>query len=635
MKPNNFHPAYRPEIDGLRAVAVLAVVIFHAFPMHLPGGFVGVDVFFVISGFLISSIILKSIDQDRFSFRDFYINRTRRLIPALAVVLVASFAAGWVLLMPKEFAQLGTHILAGATFLENFLLWTEAGYFDISSELKPLMHLWSLGIEEQFYLLYPPLLWLAAKRKISPLYVIALVGVTSFALNIWRVSSHPSEAFFLPHTRFWELLAGGLLAYVNMRRTPVQCQTAASETGAAIGLLLIFLSIAIMGGRHDFPGWWALLPVAGAAAFLAFSSRSRIARAILGNRLAAYIGLISYPLYLWHWPLISFARNIEPDIGPSARFGLVILSVLLASATYHLIEKPIRFSMRPKIAAPLLATLLAAAALLGYRTYAAQGFTSRVSVDMRNVATYRYDPGQGARAGTCWLSGKDPANGFSPTCYPRHGNSAAGSVLVWGDSYAARLYAGISKLEGRDFFQLTRDSCPPILGNQYEVCNASNAFALDVIRQAPPETVVLFGVWNQYSDDWSATSTPRSDLVHTIAAIKAAGVKRIVLVGPAPLWKEPLPTLVLKTWKSGAIDGHVPERLSAGLDQGIGSIDDQLSEIARKEEVQFVSPYREMCNTDGCLVRTSASPTSFTTWDTGHFTTDGAEVVARSILRAK
>lgn len=635
MNPTNFHPVYRPEIDGLRAVAVVAVLIFHAFPSYLPGGFVGVDVFFVISGFLISSIILKSIDHGKFSFRDFYINRTRRLIPALTVVLVASFAAGWILLMPKEFAQLGTHILAGASFLENFLLWTEAGYFDVASELKPLMHLWSLGIEEQFYLLYPPLLWLAAKRKISPLYVIALVGAISFALNIARVSAHPSEAFFLPHTRFWELLAGGLLAYVNLQRSSVRSRTTASEVGATVGLLLILSSIALMGGRHSFPGWWALLPVSGATVFLAFSDRSRVAQAVLGNRIATYIGLISYPLYLWHWPLISFAKNVDPGIGPAVRFGLVILSVLLASATYHLIEKPIRFSMRPKVAAPLLVTLLAASALLGYRTYAAQGFTSRVSEDMRDVADFRYDPGQGARAGACWLSGKDPASGFSPACYPNDAQAAAGSILVWGDSYAARLYAGISKLEGRDVFQLTRDSCPPILANQYEACNASNAFALNIIRHSPPDTIILFGVWNQYSADWSEISASRSDLVHTIEAIKEAGVKRIVLVGPAPLWKEPLPTLVLKTWKSGAIDNRVPARLSIGLAPGIGSIDEELSKIANQEGVQFVSPYRELCNADGCLVRTSSSPTSFTTWDTGHLTTEGAEVVARSILGTK
>ena len=216
--PHLSHPKYRPDIDGLRAVAVLSVVAFHAFPEWIKGGFIGVDVFFVISGFLISTIIFENLDRGTFSFAEFYARRIKRIFPALIFVLSACLIFGWLSLLPEELNQLGKHILGGAGFVSNLVLWSESGYFDNSAETKPLLHLWSLGIEEQFYIVWPFLVWAAWKRKLNLFYVTLSLLVASFASNIWLIQANPVATFYSPLTRFWELLCGSLLALYVIRR---------------------------------------------------------------------------------------------------------------------------------------------------------------------------------------------------------------------------------------------------------------------------------------------------------------------------------------------------------------------------------------------------------------------------------
>jgi peptidoglycan/LPS O-acetylase OafA/YrhL len=214
------HPKYRADIDGLRAIAVLSVVGFHAFPSWICGGFIGVDIFFVISGFLISSIIFANLHQHSFEFIEFYCRRIRRIFPALIVVLIASFAIGWFVLLPNEFKQLGKHMAGGAGFIQNFLLWRESSYFDSAANTKPLLHLWTLAVEEQFYIVWPLVLWVAWKQKLNLLTITAVVALVSFSLNIGNVHTDAVAAFYSPQTRFWELMCGSMLAYVTVRRRP-------------------------------------------------------------------------------------------------------------------------------------------------------------------------------------------------------------------------------------------------------------------------------------------------------------------------------------------------------------------------------------------------------------------------------
>jgi Predicted acyltransferases len=401
------HPAYRADVDGLRAMAIIPVLLFHAFPTVVPGGFVGVDIFFVISGFLISSIIFRGLQRERFSFPGFYANRIKRIFPALLLVLGVCAVFGWFSLLPDEYTQLGKHILGGAGYVENLILRREAGYFDTNSSLKPLMHLWSLGIEEQFYLTYPFLLWAVWRLRGNLLAIIVPLVLISFSLNAWQVRTDAASSFFLPQTRFWELWMGGALAYLDIfrpdvgrrvtrswanlvPRVPVQKQISSSaaivpNTLSTVGMVLIAISL-LRVRESAFPGWWALLPVCGASLLIVAGPAAWINRTILSNRVAVFVGLISYPLYLWHWPILSFASIIlQDDLSRGMRTAAVCLSFLLAWATWRFVESPIRFGRKIWIKTAALAAISVMIACVGYTIHAQNGFVSRfknVPVDL-------------------------------------------------------------------------------------------------------------------------------------------------------------------------------------------------------------------------------------------------------------
>ena len=279
------HPKYRPDIDGLRALAVLSVVAFHAFPNLIGGGFVGVDIFFVISGFLITTIILENLESRSFSFIEFYSRRIRRIFPALFLVLLTCYAFGWFALYASEYKQLGEHIAAGAGFLQNFVLWSESGYFDNSSDTKPLIHLWSLAIEEQFYIFWPLMLWAAFKKKFNLLKVVLLILTISFATNILTIGSNPIAAFYSPLSRFWELLIGSVWAYITLSKEGVTNKFIVTYSNAlsVTGLFLIALAICVLNKKSAFPGWWALLPTFGAVFLIAAGKEAWVNKKIFSN----------------------------------------------------------------------------------------------------------------------------------------------------------------------------------------------------------------------------------------------------------------------------------------------------------------------------------------------------------------
>ncbi|WP_286869985.1 acyltransferase family protein, partial [Herbaspirillum sp. UBA812] len=347
------HQAYRADIDGLRTVAVLSVLVFHAFPSLLPGGFVGVDIFFVISGFLISGIIFREVQAGTFTFADFYSRRVRRIFPALMLVLVCSAAAGWFVLLAEEYATLGKHVVAGVVFVSNILLWRESGYFDVTSELKPLLHLWSLGVEEQFYLFWPVIVLCAARWKMRVIRMAIGLAVLSFVCNIALMQLKPVATFFLLPTRFWELMAGGILAWYLpsarvrdflsnslMRFNGKSISNA--DIAALLGLSLLLVAIFGLDADVEFPGWYALLPVVGAVCLILAGPSALINRCILAAPLMVAIGLISYPLYLWHWPIMAFLRNADRDLTPTSGIVAIALSFLMAILTFVLLEKPLR-----------------------------------------------------------------------------------------------------------------------------------------------------------------------------------------------------------------------------------------------------------------------------------------------------
>ena len=449
------HPTYRPDIDGIRALAIIVVLIFHAFPNVLPGGFIGVDIFFVISGFLISSLILKGLQRGTFSFSTFYANRIKRIFPALLLVVGVNCLVGWFFLYPGEYDQLGKHILGGVSYVENIVLWHEAGYFDTKSYLKPLMHLWSLGIEEQFYLTYPLLLWLVWRSRRNLLTFLIPLTLISFGLNVWQIRSDNVAVFFLPQTRFWELWAGGALAYLEIFSPAVFSYSNGERTGldshfhgvrpshlfaknssSALGMLLIGLGL-ILVHENAFPGFWALLPVGGAILLICGGPDAWINRIVLSSKSAVFIGLISYPLYLWHWSILSFGRILHGgELSREARIIVLGVSFAFSWATWRFVEVPIRFGRRISMKVAALALLSVVLGGVGYTIHQQDGFSMRlksISNDLDWAHPEQYATSECRKT-----------VGSNEMAYCRSSRAQAPEVLLIGDSHAGSLYRGLA-----------------------------------------------------------------------------------------------------------------------------------------------------------------------------------------------
>ena len=468
---------YRSDIDGLRAVAVLVVVIFHAFPHALRAGFIGVDIFFVISGYLISSIIFERLRADTFSFWDFYARRIKRIFPALIIVMTSCYAFGWLALLTDEFAQLGKHIAAGAGFASNFVLWQESGYFDVASEAKPLLHLWSLGIEEQFYLVMPVLLWFLGRHNLPIPVVIAGLACASMAINLISLRLNgvgALSAFYSPLARVWELLAGCGLAWLSLQPNhKFNTRSLVLQSGLAwLGLGLIAASLYFISPQSAFPGGWALLPVVGAGLVIAAGSRAWPNRIILSNRLLVGIGLISFPLYLWHWPLLSLARIVRgEELTLWTRVSALLLATLLAWLTYRFVERPVRTDRWGKQGLRWLMVLMLVLGLTGLMTRYLNG------IPQRDIASARHFVGDlGHEAMHDLLNEK-----FFPCASPRIREQAPrwGSfvrckqskaslpidVALIGDSHAEHLFLGLAEaMPGKNIAYYIKAS-PPFLGN--------------------------------------------------------------------------------------------------------------------------------------------------------------------------
>ncbi|GHV58772.1 acyltransferase [Campylobacterota bacterium] len=365
----------------------MAVVGYHYFPGWIKGGFVGVDIFFVISGYLISGILIDSLNNNKFSIVDFYSRRVRRILPALILVMLFVLVFGWFALLPDEYAQLGKHIAGGSAFISNFILYFESGYWDTASNYKPLLHLWSLGVEEQFYIIFPVILFVLHKLGLRKSLFIALLFIVSFALNLYYYKADMTLDFYMPFTRFWELMAGSLVAF-GQRNTNTLASTDHTiykNILSFVGALMLLYSVFLITDKN-FPGYKALIPVIGAVLFVCAGSNSLLNRYLFSLKPIVFVGLISYPLYLWHWSLISGARIFclnygILDLSRSHRVGLIMLAIVLAILTYHFIERPIRFSKNSRGAKTIaLVCVLIALGLSGFAVYTKQGITDRGAV---------------------------------------------------------------------------------------------------------------------------------------------------------------------------------------------------------------------------------------------------------------
>jgi peptidoglycan/LPS O-acetylase OafA/YrhL len=526
-------PPYRPDIDGLRAIAITPVIIFHLAPGWLPGGFIGVDVFFVISGFLITRIVVGGLEHGTFGLAGFYARRIRRIFPALILLLAALWAFGWKYMLPEDFAELGRQIAAGAAFASNLLTLSEVGYFDAPAATKPLLHLWSLGVEEQFYLTIPLMLMATLKWRSSMPWVLGVTALLSFASNVVLIRYNQSAAFYLPFTRFWELLAGGGLSYAALH-CPERITRLQREPISVAGLILIG-GAAFLTPAPDFPGWWAIPPVLGSVLVIA-AGPDRLVNRMLSWRPVVAIGLVSYPLYLWHWPVIVLMRD---DAALKGRWA-VALSLILAAGTYLLIERPVRSFRLPRVAITSLASMLVVATL-GAAAVHTDGLPDR------------YDPPIPA----VFLPVPQPAY------YPpgnENGNVSGPKILLWGDSHADQLHLGFMAARDARPMRLYHQSfgadCTP-MRSRPESALRRCADTIDLIEgqiaSLQPDIVIIACYWPYY-DHIEGLSEPLTFLQHL-------GIKHIFIVGPVPRWPKPLRKVLIDAYLNNSPRNGVPERL--------------------------------------------------------------------------
>ncbi len=654
----NFHASYRPDIDGLRAIAILSVVVFHISPDWLQGGFVGVDIFFVISGFLISNIIFKSLQSGQFSFKEFYRHRIRRIFPALTLVLISCALYGWFRLMPAEYKQLGRHLVSSAAFFQNFRLKNESGYFDTESDLKPLLHLWSLSIEEQFYLLFPLIIWGAWRLNNNRLLTLVVLAGASFALNVRAVHGDAVGAFFLPQMRFWELLSGAILAYFSGRdrETPVLPSNVDAKAGVGVGrgasahrcsldrvlmacpdglsvlgVLLLIASVVLIRKQMTFPGWIALAPVLGSLLVIRAGPEAWLNRVWLSAPPMVWVGLISYPLYLWHWPLIAFAK-IEwgESLPPEVRWGVVLAGFLLAWLTYQFVESPIRSGRKGRVVTSLLLTTAFAVLLPGLLITGYQGLGFRYPGLIPDLQAGQLKFPVEWRGGTCGLDRAQDFDAFGKECFGADpANTATAthkrSLLLWGDSYATHLYPGLQHVLSNQYeiAQLTTYACPPILGfvhKQRSHCAHINQSILSHLQNQGYDTVMMAANWQGVGIE---------GLAATLDELKRLARARIILVGPPPRWTKGLPRALFEVYLRDPAH-PLPDRLAQGFSERTTILDAELETLARSKGIDYVSAWRGLCNAEGCLALDRDAIVAF---DQGHLTSSGSRRLISAVRK--
>ncbi|ECH0840765.1 acyltransferase [Salmonella enterica subsp. enterica] len=634
------HLKYRPDIDGLRAIAVLSVVIFHYFPSVLPGGFVGVDIFFVISGYLITSIILKSASSNSFSYVEFYKRRILRIFPALSIVLISCLIIGWLFFFQDDYKSLGKHVFSGAFFISNLTLWSESGYFDSQSYLKPLLHLWSLGIEEQFYILWPIVILLCLKSKCSKRNILiscAAIFIASYTISVSTMAYEGGANYYSPASRFWELMAGAIIATLRF----MGINTSVSKSMSLLGVIIITLSIALIDEKMAFPGYVAIIPVIGSSLIVASNGNDCLTSKILSFKPIVSIGLISYPLYLWHWPVYSFYRSIFSD-SPSTNelLILMVLSLALAILTYFILENPLRHSAKRAITTIILAVVVFGSGGFGIVTYSMNGIKDR-SVNksageyasVTNVYDY-YKYGELLRGGICHSVMLNDAISNGCIKNSRH------NIFIIGDSYAAALYNGLFSYINNNnvkyvISQLTDGNAPPLFINgkddlQRDI-SSINSDRIKEIGKVKPEIVLL--TWSvRGSNGIHDKKLAIEALSLTIKEIKKASPKsKLIVVGPVPEWNANL----VKVISNYTIEFKKtpPIYMSYGLNDEIKGWDKYFDENVPNLGAEYISAYRALCNESGCLTRVGDGPDYVTAVDWGHLTKRGSDFLFEKIGR--
>ncbi|UWM62654.1 acyltransferase family protein [Enterobacter sp. CP102] len=592
---------FRLDINGLRAVAVLSVVLFHFGVPYVSGGFTGVDVFFVISGFLMTGIVLEKVDHK--SIFDFYVARFLRIVPALVAIILALLIFGYFSLSTSEFELLARNATASLLFYSNNYYAAHSSYFDPSSDLNFLLHTWSLSVEWQFYLIYP-LIVLAIKKCRLP---VSLSILALFCLSLVYValglSGTKEDLFYLLPTRAWEMLTGALVYIISTRGVLTNFRHLSKLN--IPGLLLILFSLFTVEGSQAWPGLATLIPVAGAALVILANNQNAY---LIKNKTAQFIGTISYSWYLWHWPVVVLMRYYRVEMNAINIGAGIAVSFILAVISYYLIEMP--FRKRNWLRTDFIsAIVITSCAFMVVQTH---GATFRFKGDMNDVITYRFNNKEW-RPDTCFLNPRQDYSVFSK-CQDK---MTSESIVIWGDSHAAQLMPGIrSVLKNDNFTQRTSSLCGPLYSaenSQRPFCKDINKNIIAELLRVKPKLVVLAAFWSQY---------PFKDyLADTLKMLSSAGI-RTVVIGPFPFWHDHLPKIIETNGLNP--QGTMPVTLFDSSRNVLG--DDKSIEkiVSASANSTYISAIDIMCSKATCKATVGKNPTIPMQWDNAHLTYPGS-----------
>jgi peptidoglycan/LPS O-acetylase OafA/YrhL len=630
---------YRAELDGLRALAVIPAILFHAGFELFSGGYAGLEIFFVISGYLITTIILSEMERGTFSLINFYDRRIRRILPALFLVLFFCLPFAWILLLPSDFEDFSKSLVTVSTFASNMFFLQETGYWATANGLKPLLHMWSLSVEEQYYLIFPlflMLMWRFRKRWI--LSTLLIIAAISLLIAQWGAYNKPAWNYFLLLTRGWELAIGASIAFYFLYRKKtirtLSSHKAVNEVLGIVGLLMIGYTYYAFDEFTPYPSFYALVPTIGTGLIVLFSSSETFVGRLLGTRLLVGIGLISYSAYLWHQPLFAFARH--STLTEPSKLVFAALSVIcfpLAYLSWRYVENP--FRKKGKISRKTVFTFALVGSVMfiavGLAGDLTEGFYNRYSGNQKVLIDFiKYDRKEAYRQGSCFLESDQKYSDFKDECFSPATANDDGSIILWGDSHSAALSYGLRK-NFRNLTQLTAGGCMPLIGynpTSRPHCIDINNYVLSKIEQLKPELLVLHANWTTPLNKIEIGL--KEGLSRTVSYVRSASPKtRIIIIGGVPQWKPSLPELLLKS----NIELREMAYVYSQNYKKIQITDNVLSMVVNENELTFISLLDIFCKDEECLssVKTGSTYEPFA-WDYSHLTKSSSLLVSEKIL---
>ncbi len=635
---------YHPDIDGLRGVSIVLVLLFHAFPGVFKSGFIGVDIFFIISGFLISKIIFEELDQKRFSIIKFYIRRIKRIFPALCIVLIFVLFLGWLILFPEEYKRLNKHIFAASGFFYNFILINEnSGYFD-NPYIKPVLHLWSLSIEEQFYIFYPILILILfkLKRNLCFFFILFLI-VLSFCANIYGLKNEKINIFYLPYTRFWELLIGSLLAYIYLYKKLLPTYVK-KNLFFIIGIFFLIISVSIIDSEDNFPGWISLLPVISAVFLIAsgFEQKDEIKfnlnKIILQNKILIWFGLISYPLYLFHWPLLSYYNILQIDweIGINghriSKIALIILSIFFSWLTYKFIEKRIRFNKNfSSLKASVLVIIMMIISLSSLYIYFKKGIFFNKKYENTSISDeavgydghfifFKYLSDKFYTCENKIISNESLKFADFTRCFQSKKGRSIDLVLI-GDSHAESLFLGLAELiPEKNIAYYIKGGPSPFINNK-EFKNIYNSILVD----KNIKIVILNMWWDQYINKNLDNDLLDKEIKETIN-ILIKNNKKVYIADDIPIFKfEPINCKIIR-WPRSERTCDDPKQ-STKTYTGYQIMLNQI--VKENKKIELIKSRKYFCTENKCSMLIN---NKLYYRDNNHLNSEGSKYIANKII---